>query len=94
MKTEKQKWVAVRSASQESPLPDPFVLPRNYPPVVTAALQKKLLIGNARARFFHTIASAIFYFKGYPTSEEYRRVSEAILAKYPFLIGAGGSPHV
>ena len=83
----------VRVASKrdlEPPLPMPFELPRNYPPIVMADLQKNILTSYSRPKFFSHIASAIFKYKSYPLTKELDHVSERIVQKYPFLKNRSG----
>ena len=53
----------------EDPLPTPYELPKNYPPIVEAGVQPKSLNGIATVKFITEIAHAIFHFKTYPTRD-------------------------
>ena len=53
----------------EDPLPTPYELPKNYPPIVEAGVQPKSLNGIATVKFITEIAHAIFRFKNYPTRD-------------------------
>ena len=55
-------------------LPTPFELPLNYPAIVMTDLAENRLSGKARTKFIASVASAIFKYKNYPTSEEYSHV--------------------
>lgn len=78
----------------EKPLPLPFPLPNNYPPLVTVALQNKQLNGKAMVKFITTIAIAIFHHKNYPTKEEKEHVARQCVKAFPFLEANCGSGHV
>lgn len=79
---------------KELPLPMPFELPNNWPPIVNEALEKESLIGNARPKFFSTIVSKIHCIKKYPTADEFFHVAQQSLAKYPFLSGPPNHKYV
>ena len=66
-------------------LPKPFPLPQNYPKRVRDGLAAKYLGAQDLAKFVTAVASALFSFKDYPTTEEYYQVAEEIVKKYPFL---------
>lgn len=78
----------------EEPLPIPFELPHNYPAIVMSDLSQSKLSGKARTKFIASVASSIFKYKNYPTSEEYSHVGSQIIKKYPFLKSSSGSGHV
>ena len=78
----------------EKPLPIPFELPYNYPPIVMADLTRNKLCGMARSKFISSVASAVFKYKCYPTAEEYSHIGSQIIKKYPFLKSSSGSGHV
>ena len=78
----------------EKPLPMPFELPQNYPAIVMAGLNQCRLCGKARPKFIASIASAIFKYKNYPTSEEYHHIGAQIIKQYPFLKSSSGSGYV
>ena len=78
----------------EDPLPTPFELPKNYPPIVTAGLQAKSLNGIVMVKFITEIAHAIFRFKNYPTQEEKEHVARQCVKAYPFLESPRGRGHV
>ena len=69
----------------EPPLPWPFELPLNFPPIVQEALQSKTLYGKPRTKFITNIAQAIYRFKSYPTSEEIDHVVVQMYKKWPIL---------
>lgn len=72
------------------PLPNPFPLPKNFPPVVALAMKEKKLTSKARAKFVTTLANAIFMLKSYPTSRELEDVSRAALKEWEFLGSKSG----
>ena len=78
----------------EDPLPTPFELPKNFPPIVAAGLQAKTLNGKAMTKFITEIAHAIFRFKNYPTREEKEHVARQCVKAYPFLESPRGTGHV
>lgn len=84
----------ITKRKEESPLPMPFELPRNYEPSVMAALKKKMLSGRSKGKFIKAVAAAIFRFKGYPTTPEYEHIGQQIISKYPFLKSMSGSGYV
>lgn len=76
------------------PLPNPFPLPKHYSAEVEASLKKKQLSSSARRQFVNSIASAMLYYKRYPTKEDYQNVGSAIITTYPFMKSPAGSPAV
>ena len=90
----KSKLNAASKRRPEKPLPMPFELPLNYPPIVMADLEQNKLCGRARAKFIASIASAIFKYKNYPTTDEYNHVGQQIIKKYSFLKSSSGSGYV
>lgn len=80
--------------SLEEPLPTPFQLPKNFPPIVAAGLQAKSLNEKAAMKFITEIAHAIFHFKNYPTREEKEHVARQCVKAYPFLESPRGTGHV
>ena len=84
----------LRKHPLEKPLPVPFVLPNNYPPVVAAGIQAKNLTGRAMVKFITAIANAIFHHKSYPTWEEKEHVARQCVKTFPFLESNCGSVHV
>lgn len=81
----KKEFSFASKRKQEKPLPFPFDLPQNYPPIVMRDLAKNMLSGKARTKLIATVASAIFRYKNYPTPEERKSVATQIVQKYPFL---------
>ena len=75
-------------------LSKPFNFPQNFPPEVEGALSTKSMLPRTLNRFLTTIARAIYNEKCYPTAEEYRRVAEETIQRYPFLASPVGSPYV
>ena len=90
----KKEHCIISKRKLEKPLPTPFELPYNYPPIVMMDLAKKRLSGKARSKFIASVASAIFKCKNYPTAAEYSHVGSLIVKKYPFLRTSSGSGHV
>lgn len=80
----------VTQRNQEPPLPNPFPLPRNFPPMVALALKEKKITSKARAKFVTTLASAIFMLKSYPSSRELEDVSRAAIKEWEFLGSKSG----
>lgn len=78
----------------ESPLPIPFELPRNFPPMVMCELEKNMLSITGKSKFISAVGAAIFHHKSYPTKQEYEHVGQQIIEKYPFLRSASGSGYV
>ena len=64
----------------------PFELPVNYPIVVEQALEKRLLNGQAFAKFIMSVSSAMFCHTFYPTRAECHHVIDRMLDKYPFIV--------
>ena len=69
----------------EPPLPDPFPLPQNFRPDVELALKSGNMTTNTRKAYLSQVASAIFGYKKYPIREEFMRVADQIIRRYPFL---------
>ena len=84
---------ALKDRTLEKPLPLPFVLPRNYPPLVAAGLQAKHLTGKAIVKFITVIANSIFNHKSYPTKEEKEHVARQCIRTFPFLEASCESGH-
>ena len=80
----------VTQHQQEPPLPNPFPLPKNFPPMVALATKEKKLTSKARAKFVTTLANAIFMLKSYPTSRELEDVSLAAIKEWEFLGSKSG----
>lgn len=80
----------VTQRHQEPPLPNPFPLPKNFPPVVALAMKEKKLTSKSRAKFVTTLANAIFMLKSYPTSRELEDVSRAAMKEWEFLGSKSG----
>lgn len=76
-----------KNKDQESPLPNPFELPKNFRPDVAAALETGQMNRETTKAFISTVASCIFRFKKYPTTEELTDVARCIVEKYPFMKG-------
>ena len=58
------------------------------------ALEAKALLPALSGRFYGILARAIYAMKCYPTPEEYRRIGQQIIDKYPFLKSPVGVPYV
>ena len=78
----------------ESPLPMPFKLPRNFPPLVMCELKKDMLSIAGKTKFISAVAASMFHHKSYPTKQEYEHVGQQIIEKYPFLRSASGTGYV
>ena len=59
------KLKRVTQRQQEQPLPHPFPLPRNFPPIVAIALKERKLTSKSRAKFVTALANAVFMYKSY-----------------------------
>lgn len=84
----------LKDRTLEKPLPVPYVLPSNYPPLVAAGLQGKHLTGKAMVKFITVIANNIFNHKCYPTKEEKEHVARQCVRTFPFLEASSMSGHV
>ena len=84
------RLIRVTQRKQEQPLPKPFPLPQNFPPVVAMGLEKRSLAGKARTKFVTTLANAIFMHKSYPSTSELRDVIRIAHQKWDFLAAATG----
>jgi len=78
----------------EKPLPDPFPFPEHYRSDVEVGLKTGKMSWEAKKSFLSSVASAMFGYKKYPTSEEYTRVALQMITKYPFLKPPSGSSTV
>lgn len=79
-------WTRVASKRKQEPaLPIPLDLPHNFQPKIQEGLDQKNLTGRARAKFITSIAEAMYWFKSYPTKEEYDHVANQMVKKWPFL---------
>lgn len=78
----KKELCTLSKRKLEKPLPIPFELPYNYPPIAMMDFAKKRLSGKARAKFIASVASAIFKYKNYPTAVEYSHVGSQIIKQY------------
>ena len=84
----------VKTAEDSIPLPDPFILPKNFRPDVTAALQSGKMTHETDRAFLSAVASSMFSYKRYPTADDYINVARTIIAKYPFMKSPTGKPYV
>ena len=84
----------VKSPEDAIPLPDPFVLPKNYRPDVASAFSTGQMTMETTKSFLSAVASAMFTFKRYPTNDDYSNVARTIVTKYPFMKSPTGKPHV
>lgn len=75
----------VTQRKKEQPLPKPFPLPKNFPPIVALALENKKLVGKSRTKFVTSLANAIFMHKCYPTSQEIADVLRTAVQKWEWL---------
>ena len=83
-----------KSEEDAVPLPDPFPLPKHYSVEVETGLKNKSLSDHARKAFINKVASAMLFYKRYPTSEDYKNFGRSVIQKYPFLKSPFGSPAV
>ena len=83
-----------KSEEDSIPLPDPFPLPKHYSVEVETGLKNKSLSDHARKAFINKVASAMLFYKRYPTGEDYSNVGRSVIQKYPFLKSPFGSPAV
>ena len=74
-----------RKAVKEGSLPNPFPLPLNYRADIETGLRTGIMSKEAKSHFFSKVASSMFQYKKKPTKEEYTRVAQQLIAKYPFL---------
>lgn len=79
------KLKRVTQRQHEQPLPNPFPLPRNFPPIVANALKERKLTSKARAKFVTALANAVFMYKSYPTSRELEDVARQAIKQWEFL---------
>ena len=83
-----------KSKEDSIPLPNPYPLPKHYRRDVEEALKRKALTKDTHSHFLSTVASSMFAFKRYPTSEDYKNVTKAIVQKYSFFKSSVGTPTV
>ena len=83
-----------KTAEDSIPLPDPFILPKNFRPDVTTALQCGKMTYETDRAFLTAVASSMFTYKRYPTADDYINVARTIIAKYPFMKSHTGKPYV
>ena len=67
-------------------LPDPFPLPKHYPQNVEVGLKRKKMSSKEK-RFISDVASAMLWYKRYPSQADYHCVARAVVVAYPFLTG-------
>lgn len=90
-----KKKKAVEKCEEDAvPLPDPFPLPKHHGTDVEVALKNKKMTNVARQAFIGKVASAMLYYKRYPTSDDYSNVGRTIIQKYPFMRSPSGTPAV
>lgn len=86
--TKKRK--AIEKSKEDSvPLPDPF--PKHCVEVEMAIKEHKFS-NVARQAFIGKVASAMLFYKHYPTSEDYANVGRSVIQKYPCLKSPVGTP--
>ena len=90
----KRRKSVEKSEEDAVPLPDPFPLPKHYSVDVETGLKSKSLSDHARKAFINKVASAMLFYKRYPTSEDYTNVGRSVIQKYPFLKSPFGTPAV
>lgn len=82
-----------KTAEDSIPLPDPFILPKNFRPDVTTALQSGKMTYETGRAFLTAVASSMFTYKRYPTADDYINVACTIIEKYPFMKSHTGKPY-
>ena len=83
-----------KSPDDTVPLPKPFPLPKHFRKDVEIALKTKKMTKETRSSFFSSVASAMLYYKRYPSSDDYKNVAQSILTNYDFLKSPVGTPDV
>ena len=78
------KLKRVTQCQQEQPLPNPFPLPRNFPPVVANALKERKLTSKSRAKFVTALENAVFMYKSYPMSRQLEDVAQQAIKQWEF----------
>ena len=63
----------------ETPLPQPFEIPRNFPGWLMCELEKNALSIKGKSKLIADVAAAIFRYKGHLTKEEYQHVAMQII---------------
>ena len=79
-----------KSPDDTGPLPKPFPLPKHFRKDVEIALKTKKMTKETRSSFFSSVASAMMYYKRYPSSD----VAQLILTNYDFLKSPVETPDV
>ena len=79
------KLKRITQHKQEPPLPNPFPLPSNFPPMVAPALKGKTQTSKTRAKSVSVLANAVLMHKSSPTSRELEDVARAAMKKWEFL---------
>jgi len=85
---------AVVKREHDTPLPNPFVLPKNFRPDVRAALECGKMTLETTKSFLSTVAAAMATFTFYPSKDDYTDVARTIIEKYPFMKSRIGKPYV
>lgn len=88
---EESKKRFIKTEEDEIPLPDPFLLPKNFRSDVATALTSGVMVKEEKKSFFSSIAASMFTYKRYPSRSDYHNVAYEIIAKYPFLKSPAGS---
>ena len=83
-----------KTEDDKVPLPDPFILPKNYTPDVVSALKLGKMTLQTNKAFLSAVASSMFESKLYPSTDDYNNVARSIIAKYPFMKSPTGKPYV
>ena len=78
----------------DTPLPNTFVLPKNFRPDVRAALESGNVTLETTKSFLSTVASAMATFTFYPSKDDYTDGARTIIEKYPFIKSPIGKPYV
>lgn len=77
--------VIIISDEEAKEIPDPFPFPATYNANVDVALHKGNLCPATTTHFYSRIAGIMAIYTKKPTKQEYFRVAQAIMKKYPFL---------
>ena len=84
----------VKTEDDNTPLPDPYPLPKHYPSDIETGSQNKELSYRRKQQFYTDVASSMLRYKRYPSKDDYIAVGRSIIAKYPFLKVPCGKPYV
>jgi len=91
---EPQKHFLMTSESSHVQFPNPYIVPIHFSQDVTEGLTTGKMTKDTQNRFLSGVASHVFQIKKNPSTEDMINVSQAIIAKYPFMRSPTGSPYV